>query len=255
MSDTPPTPITYKTVLEQGGLEGPYTVDELRELLILGRVRSSDRLMESASHKITTVKTVIEDAGRISELRPALREQALQEKQRHLEEAQAQATAPTVNAPPEDSAVAEFQRRAALQKKRTKHFAVIGLGLTACSIVMVYVAMNIDFSAPTTDSATMAVNIKIFGTWIVRNSGGTPAFDAAQITLTQKTLIIARKDSPVETLAIKNFSSFGPGFASIHFESAHPVLGSQVALMLTSESLRISYSRLTLDCVAAAEIK
>lgn len=261
MNDIPAIPLTYMTVPEQGGMDGPYTVEQLRELLILGRIRSSDRLMETVSRKITTVKEVIEDAGRISELRPALREQALQEKHHRLQEAedlaaaQALTGAPVAKTLPEDSAAAEFQRRAATSKKRNKQLAVIGLGISACVAVAAYVVMQFDLHKPSAPFVAMAVNNNFFGDWTVRKSAGTPAFEGAHLTITQQTLTLTRTDGGVETMAIKGISSFGPGCAAIQFESAHPRLGPQISLIHTPPSLRLNYFRSTLDCVAISSEK
>ena len=65
---------TYLVLLDNGGTDGPYTLDELRERLRTGRVRSGDRLAHMHTRTQCQMIELIPEARDISHARPAASE-------------------------------------------------------------------------------------------------------------------------------------------------------------------------------------
>lgn len=61
----------YMILQELGQEDGPYTVEELRELLSTGRLRSHDYLRSHEGRNVISVESVIPDCAQISAARPS----------------------------------------------------------------------------------------------------------------------------------------------------------------------------------------
>jgi hypothetical protein len=250
------TPETLYLIMAEMGTEGPYTLAKLRDLLVQGRVRSTDRVMDAQSRTIVPLAEVIEGAGKISELRPALKEQARQQSQRRKAEllAKPPPTAETpveAPAPPPDSAVAEFQRR----EVKRRHVVLRGVGVVAIVLAVLaagwWLSDGLHLPGSGGSGGPIAITeskaLTAFADWQVTASP-IPELAGAKLTLSQQTLVITLASGTTETLPLGGFALFAPGAFLGMLRTPHPLLGAQFTVVVDGDRLRLLLRKGEISC-------
>ena len=258
----------YLIIGPVGEEDGPYTIEELRQRLVRGRLRRDDRLRNQAQGTIHTVEELIEDVEALEEeaRRQARRVRRTSEERRAaVAEAEAAAAAAAADSPPpqptEDATppVAEEPSPAVIPpeiQRRRVRMALIAAGIA----LVVGVLWNF---LPERDPGMLRVEV-IQGYWTLDERAlGTLVSDTPHpevqkhvqraadqlrqrlggITIHLQDQVLTVEKSGVSSqheCRITGGDSMGLGF---QLSPPHPLLGAEVAFFRTGSGLELQIQR------------
>lgn len=243
------------------GWEGPYTVEELREFLASGKVRSSDRIRRPDG-STTEVSAVLPDAIDISIVRPPPSERivrkssdrhaavARKEASNRLKAVAASAAPPAASLPPAPSptpgnapvagsrsSASDRQPSAAADRKRTNEQRIaaaapatnrgrgrVAVGIIATLVILVSVGLQL---MPSSDVGVQPVNF--LGAWEAEDQDAAPQLKGLILSIAGRSIEFdsqtGKRSSTFEVLGVS-----AGGEQTLSLTPADPDFGEQVRI-------------------------